>query len=187
MKKYHVEIEGVCPVRMNRFTNQKKLTKPTEDMLIEDAFLRTYVNEKGQFVIPPKSIKAVLVNGGSKVTHGRGKAKASLKAITTVLPKEGVAIKVRNKAVTRDNDSHYFIHQEDVRIPPRTGSRVIQYWIAFPEGWTAEFEVIVFDDIMPKETIEQSLISGGMYFGLMDGRPDWGRFIVKSFKEIKEK
>ena len=37
------------------------------------------------------------------------------------------------------------------------------------------------------EEVERALEDAGIYMGLCDGRPEYGRFVVESFKKITEK
>jgi hypothetical protein len=43
---------------------------------------------------------------------------------------------------------------------------------------------IVVDDRISIESIKSAFVEGGMLYGLLDGRPDWGRFIVKKCERI---
>ena len=70
-----------------------------------------------------------------------------------------------------------------VRIPPGPkGARVPKYFAQFPE-WEAKFEILITDDSMPEETIKDSIVAAGIYNGLLDGRPDYGRFVMNEFKK----
>lgn len=74
-----------------------------------------------------------------------------------------------------------------VRIPPRTGARVLKTWFnVFP--WKAEFTAeTVAPECMPDqlEAFKTVLEHGGIYEGIMDGRPGLRRFNYGTF-EITE-
>jgi len=167
-----VKITGVAPLRMNRFVPEMDMsTKKSEAERQQEAYSRTYKNDDGNYIIPRKAIKAVVVAGGAKVSVGRGKAKAILKAVLFV---DGDAI------LQYESDT---LIVDDVKIPPRTGARVLKYWVAFKE-WSAEFNITITDDTLKKDAIENSIAAGGIYNGLLDGRPDFGRYVVDEFMEV---
>lgn len=169
MRTYRVIIEGVAPIRMNKYVHEMdNSTKKSDKERQEEAYQRTYKDEKGKYVIPRKAIKAVIVAGGAKVSVGRGKAKALLKAVLFI--EADVLLKYPKTAE--------ILMQDGVKIPPRTGARVMKYWVAFKE-WSAEFDIVITDDTIREEVIRNSIIAGGIYHGLLDGRPDFGRYILK--------
>ncbi len=173
MRKYQVQLEGVAPLRMNKFIDMKMPTRPTEIWLIEDAHNRCYIDEKKHYYIPKNAFKAVVLNGATKVRLGRGRAKSDMKAVFFV----------QNDGILKH--SKPIITKEIVRIPPGPkGARVPKYFVIF-ETWSVPFEILITDDNMPEEVIKDSIIAGGMYFGFLDGRPDYGRFILKEFETIK--
>lgn len=158
---------------MNRFVPEMDTSmKKSDEERQKEAYTRTYTDEDGDYVIPRKAIKAVIVAGGAKVSVGRAKAKGLLKA---VLYLEGDA------KLTHSGD---ILIRDDVKIPPRTGARVIKYWVAFKE-WSAEFDIVITDDAMKPEAISNSIIAGGIYNGLLDGRPDYGRYVLDEMKIVK--
>ena len=52
------------------------------------------------------------------------------------------------------------------------------------EDWSLEFNIMITDERFPDLVVENSIREAGMYAGLLDGRPDYGRFIVKSFDKV---
>ncbi len=175
MRTYRVQIEGVAPLRMNKFNPEvlkEKSAKKTEQEYQELAETRTYKNENGEYIVPGKALKACIVNGGAKVSMGRGKAKAILKAVLFTDDTK-IDFKKSDRVLVTDN----------VRVPPRTGAMVMQYWIAF-KNWSCSPVITVTDDTVPESVIKNSIAAGGLYNGLLDGRPDLGRFVLKEIKEI---
>lgn len=178
MYKVKAEIVGLAPIRFNRFIEQSKdavnKKKMTHEDQIEDALLRSYRDEKG-FYVPKEALRACIINGGKKVKVGRGAASKSLEALLIF-----------------DEDRYYLgtneykIQKDVVRIPPKTGARITQYW-AMVESWNLEFSAVILDSVFPSEAIRESIIYAGMYYGLLDGRPQLGRFELKNFEKIKNK
>lgn len=176
MYKIEAKITGITPLRYNRFIindrqNANK-AKMTQEQQIENALERAYRGEKG-FYVPAEALRACFINGGKKVKIGRGWASKLLEAIMIF-----------------DEDKYYVgtdkyeIEQGVVRIPPRTGARVLQYWILIPQ-WQITFSVHILDDIFPENGLKDAIQSAGLYYGLLDGRPLRGRFELVEFKRTK--
>ena len=177
MYKIEATINGLVPLRFNRFLIRSKQQtnkgKMTEEQQKADALERSYFDEKKGFYIPKHALRACLINGGKKVKIGRGAASKLLEAILIF-----------------DNDKYflgikdYKIMQDVVRIPPKTGGRVIQYWVVI-EKWQCKFSATILDDLFPIDGIKESIQFAGMYNGLLDGRPEYGRFELTDFKKVK--
>lgn len=176
MRTYKVKIEGVAPLRMNKFTEDAKNTlqggrkKKSKEDSIKEAYERTYTNAKGEYIVPAKAIKACILNGAKKVPLGKGKAKTDSKAVIFI---EGDMILQHSEPT---------IIEEVVRIPPKTGALAVKYFVVFPK-WHGEFTVLVTDDRFPEQVLSESIKEAGMYAGLLDGRPDFGRFVMTEFSE----
>lgn len=179
MKEYLVGIEGVAPLRMNRLTDAAKdnvgkgSVKMDEKAKIAEAWTRAYTNEKGKYIIEGMAIKACILKGGAKVKLGRGKAKNDLKAV--LYPKE--------REILLSYDKEPYLIKIACKIPPKTGALALKLFPVF-EQWSANFTLVITDDRFPSNALEQSIIEAGMYAGLYDGRPDFGRFILKKFEEV---
>lgn len=189
MRYVDVELEGIAPLRMNRLVPDElkesaSKRKKTHKDLMETAHTRSYTDKSGKYIVPSRAIEACIEAGGAKVKHGRGSAKASLKAILFVEGNEPHVL-IKGKPSSR-KDNKFILHEEPVRVPPRTGARVIQYWVAFPE-WSLKFRLGLVDERFPIQSLKESIMEAGIYAGLLDGRPKWGRFVVKSFKEVTGK
>lgn len=170
MRTVKITIEGIVPIRMNRYIHEKKQpTKPTGEWLKEDALDRCYKDDKGYY-IPKQAIRKVILNGASKVRHGRGRARADMSAV--FFP-QGHGYIENNKPILGEI--------EIVRIPPGPkGARVPKYFAYF-EDWKTTFDAVITDDSLSLETIKDSIIAGGLYFGLLDGRPEYGRYVMSKF------
>lgn len=59
-------------------------------------------------------------------------------------------------------------------------SRIMRTRARFPTGWSLSFDVEVLADGVSKEQLEQAISDAGLYEGLGDWRPRYGRFVVKS-------
>jgi hypothetical protein len=177
MYKVQVTLSGLTPLRMNKkledyeVPDKFKGTKLTREQYIELAQLGAYKDDKGYYV-PKNAIKACFVNGGKKVKVGRGAASALLKAILFMNENAYLSKKVKTG-----------IHEEFCRVPPKTGAMVKKFWVTFPE-WDLSFTANIIDDRFPISALENSIKEAGLYYGLLDGRPDFGKFVLDSIKKI---
>ena len=180
MKKIKVKLTGIAPLRMNRFTEDAKgslsggAKKLSEEEKIQEAYDRTYKDEEGRYYVPARCIKMCILEGGKRVKVGRRNASTDLKAIMFI---DG------NKVILQ-HDEEPKVHEDVVRVPPRTGGRVTKYWVYF-ESWSLEFNLVLFDDRFPLDGLKNSIMEAGLYAGLLDGRPDWGRFQLSSFEVVE--
>lgn len=179
MKEYNIGIKGVAPLRMNKLTELAKdnvgkgSIKLDDKAKIAEAWTRAYRNESGAYIIEGVAIKACILKGAAKVKLGRGKAKNDMKAI--LYPKEREIVLKYSKEPT--------LIKIACKIPPRTGALALKLFPVF-EDWSAEFGLIITDDRFPDNALEQSIVEAGMYAGLLDGRPDFGRFILEKFEVV---
>lgn len=182
MKEYKVKIEGIAPLRMNRFTDDAKemcdkgggFRKRNEDEKDAEAWSRAYTNDKGEYVIEAAAVKACILCGARKVKLGRGKAASDMKAVLFAKDRQ-ILLKYQGKPS---------LIQLVCNIPPgKKGAKVLKQFPMF-EKWSLDFNLMITDDRFPDMVLENSIQEAGMYAGLLDGRPDYGRFIVKSFEKV---
>lgn len=178
MYKIEATITGLAPIRFNRFIEQSKESankrKMTQEQQVEDALTRSYRDENGEFYVPKEVLRACLINGGKKVKVGRGMASKSLEAIL-IFDEEKYYL----------GTTKYKIQKAVVRIPPKTGARVTQFWVMVELPWSLKFSAVILDEVFPSEAIKESIQFAGLYYGLLDGRPQLGRFELKDFKKVK--
>ena len=178
MYKVQVTIKGLTPLRYNRFLirgkDEPNIGKMTHEEQIQNALDRSYRDDKGQFYVPDDVLGACIINGGKKVKIGRSGASKLLEAIMIF----------ENEKFYVGTDK-YKIQQGVVRIPPKTGARILQYWVVI-EKWKVDFEVTILDSVFPSNGLKESIEMAGMYYCLLDGRPKLGRFELTHYKKIKE-
>jgi hypothetical protein len=177
MYKITATITGLVPLRYNRFlirgkeqTNKKRMTVEEQKV---DALERSYYDKEKGFYIPKHALRAASINGGKKVKIGRGAASKLLEAIM-IFDEEKYYL----------NTHEHEIQEDVVRIPPKTGARVVQYWVVIP-NWECSFSAVILDDLFPVDGVKESIQYAGMYYGLLDGRPQLGRFELTDFKKEK--
>lgn len=143
-----------------------------------------YFKEDIGVYLPPENIEAALVNASKqfKIT-GRKTAmdyvKSGVFCTESYLP-----FYVNGKTIKTLDDPAILIDKRTVKNPATKG-RNVRYRAKFTE-WTSTFRLnVLCDDYITKELLEQILEYAGMYVGLGDYRPRFGRFTIESVKEVK--
>ena len=177
MYKIKATVKGLSPLRHNKFVEARATSgmskKKSPENITDETFERAYYDKAEGFYIPRNALKKVICEGGKKVKIGRGSASTLFKAIL-ILEQDKFYIGTQD----------YKIYKEAVRIPPRTGGRIMQQWI-INENWEVTFEALILDDVIPSDAILESIKYAGLYYGLLDGRPEFGRFELISFEKLK--
>lgn len=186
MYRVKVEIEGIAPILFNRFTeaNQadvetgRSTGRQTVEQKKEVALQKVYRNGDGLFCPAANLKKAmVLACGISQLKHGKKSLGPILNAVLFLEPME----------IPFGVDKPDTIHEQVGRIPPRTGARVVLYRPALQAGWKLKFTLNIFTDTVGIDQVKRSLTDAGVYQGLCDGRPEYGRFKVNTFEKEKDR
>lgn len=177
MYKIKAKIKGISPLRHNKYHEDMKptSTKISEEEKVQNAYDRSYYEESIGYYIPRHAIKACIAAIGARVKVGKRSAGKELKAI--------MLFEDEKFPVGTDKGN---VYKEPVRIPPKTGSRVMQHWIVNKE-WGIEFQAVILDDAFPAQAIKEAIEYAGLYNGLLDGRPEFGRFTLEGFEVINKK
>lgn len=190
--KIRVEIQGVTPLIMNRFTDEAALAASkgsgtamsTADRgtPIEQCERKLYRDQKGQICIPQPNLLLSIVGGGAFVKAGK-------KQITTArssllfggLTIDGTTIPLRYKQPWK-------VDTRPVRIPA-TGGRILCHRPMF-DDWSLLFEIDIDIDMFGAKLIREIFDHAGKKIGLGDYRPatkgPYGRYVVGLWKEMKE-
>ncbi len=184
MYKVDIMLKSTAPLRMNKF-NPECLTSPgggkqSREQVIKYAEeKKVYKNGKGYYV-PATAVKKAIVNGGKRVKSGRRAASTDLLAIFQLPVLQIPLLDSKGKQYTKIDG----LHEEAVRVPPKTGAKAWGIWPMFDIGWKIKFTAEIWDDRFGENILKNSIIEAGIYAGLLDGRPDWGRFILDKFKRL---
>lgn len=76
-------------------------------------------------------------------------------------------------------ENRSFVFVKGVRIGK---NRVQRTRARIPSGWSITFRVEVLAEGVSKQQLEQAISDAGLYEGLGDWRPRYGRFVIKSVK-----
>jgi len=172
--EYEAEIESLSPLKMDKWLNEAQ--PKSEEGYKEQAKLKIYTDNKGNIGIPSNSIKASMRLASSEI----GKKMDGKKNRQTV-----------SSAIFFDKEIYSLGKKkpdmicEDVVTRAGTGDKVTRVKTFRPliKKWKIKVRIISYG--ATKDFIEQSLTLAGIRFGILSHRPEFGRFIIKSFKEIK--
>ena len=169
MKKVEFELEGLCPLLMDKYAGDSK-ARSQEDYK-RDAEKKVYADEKGLF-IPGAAIKACIREAISELGQKRaGKQNRQM-------VKAGVFI----------NDMHLGKKNHDGitehLVSRGMGSKLTRVMSYRPivKTWKASTTMTLIG--IESDFVRQALELGGLKYGVLSYRPEFGRFIVNKFKEV---
>jgi hypothetical protein len=187
MYKIVLEVEGIVPMRHNALTMEAKenIRIPTTGKRKNDEELKTeadrgiYRDDKGEICIEAKALKAVGRNGAGRIKISRRTLTQDFKGALHFENQFIPLLDEKGKRFTKPTGYHF----EFVKIPPKKGTPVPKMWAYF-DKWHIKSTAVVVDDRISVSAIKDAFTEGGMLYGLLDGRPDWGRFVVKKCEKI---
>jgi len=117
------------------------------------------------------------------IVEAARKTKAGKRAEAAIVPIEDVKI-ITAKPYPKDLNKLYaageYAFRHPVRIPPKTGARLMKVRPMIPTGWKTEPITIEFDeDELPESDLREAVPTGGRLIGLGGWRPRFGRFDVE--------
>lgn len=194
---YEVTIQGIRPLIMHNgrladpldehkkrlavATNQKKKGDADHIRVARTEFEGgLYFDETLGPYLPPDNLQAVIERGAM-----RRKLGPIFKAHVSVDPPlEAPGFRLDYKG-PRDVEGLWqdraFVLMKGVRVQR---NRVIRCRARFPTGWRCAFRVEVMADGVTKEQLQQAIEDAGLYTGIGDWRPRYGRFVVESVRAI---
>lgn len=175
MDKIKVTIKGTAPLLQNRFPDEehpenelKKKKKVYRD--VEEADTRLY-KEGNKIVQPARHFEACMIkSAGAFKFEGKKTYKDAFKGGIFVNP-----VNIPHK------HQKYAIDRQPVVI---NRSRIMRARPRF-DKWELSFEIDVIDDRISPEVVKEVLEYAGLYVGIGDLRPRYGRFEVINFKVNK--
>ena len=174
IKKIEVKLESVCPLLMDKFNGEKNTAKTEEDYERE-AEHKIYRDTKGNIGIPSCNFKACIREAASELGMKRdGKKNRQMIRAGVFFDNEVISI----------NKKNYDIMRKDI-VTRGKGDKVTRVPTFRPQinKWDVIFNINLVG-VQP-EFIVQALELGGLKYGIGGYRPEFGRFIVKSWKVLK--
>lgn len=189
MRQFAATIEKVTPFLFNRYVEDYDVVaaigkKPADQTKLDtwrraEADLRVYRNGQGPF-LPSRNIRSAMVEG-CKAADLKHKPQRGRLVNLSPFIRRGLSVEPMELLFGKIKMS---LHDDMVRIPPRTGALVKKYWPKV-DDWKLDFTLVVYDDSIQEEAeLQEALHAAGLYCGLGTGRPDFGKFKLTSFKQV---
>jgi len=191
MKTISVRIEGVTPLLVHRFGEQDEQARQTRRIAATESDPRAeaerhaYVAADGTFYFSAFSIPNAM--GAAGANH---KARGTRKTLRFVVPS---AVRMTSDIVTIGNGNgkpaHSFeVDSRPVTIPATKG-RIMRHRPRWNQ-WSAEFTLVVNDQLLDPATAHMLLSEAGLSIGIGDFRPEkrgpFGTFLVTRWEELAD-
>jgi hypothetical protein len=176
MKTINVTIQGLTPMLQHRFGEDAEVdgSKAARNVTVvrgtprEEATKVVYQNGEGKFYFPGTWLLGTIRNAGAN--HKMRGSRKSAKYIVPAAVRIGeIEILIRNgdgKSLVRD----FEVDSRPITIPSTKG-RIMRHRPRF-DCWSAEFSLVLNDEILPEEFVQQLLTEAGMQVGIGDFRPE---------------
>lgn len=188
MKTVRVRIEGLTPLLVHRFSEKSEQAKKTRRIEMvevdprEEATKNAYIAPDGTFYFSAFAIPNCM--GAAGANH---KARGSRKSLRFVVPS---AVRMTSDSVTIGNGNgkpakSFEVDSRPVTIPATKG-RIMRHRPRF-DNWSAEFDIVINDDLLDPATAHVLLQEAGLSFGIGDFRPEkrgpFGTFRVTKWED----
>ncbi len=189
---------------------KKQNTSELEAQILKLQYIAcAYWDEELGFYMPSENIEKSIREGAAKNKLGK-QVEAGLEIVETIVPFQGLQNKTPGKPKTpsvslddlagvkaipvsktleRIYDENYlldtgYVLKRPVRIPPRTGPRVIFHRPMIPPGAFLEFTIEFDKTVLSEPDVKRAVEDAGKFVGIGAWRPKFGRFLVEFVKEF---
>lgn len=163
------EIQGVSPLKMDKWIEGQQ--PKNDEGYREQAKEKVYRNGKGIIVIPANSVKACMRLASSEVGK-KMEAKRNRQTIQS-------AVFIENDLSLERKDYDEIVKDIVTRKIGKQDTRIAVYRPLI-KNWKAKGTINLFS--VPIEFVRECLELGGLRYGLLSHRPDFGRFVITKFK-----
>ena len=180
IQKIEFEIGAICPMKVDRWLSEKQ--PKTEDGYKEQATKKVYKDDKGNCAIPTNALKAVIKNSvtdlGKKMESRKNKQTIMSclffeKELVTLTDKKGNPIK-KPDCIAMDIVTRKGTGDKVTRVP--TYRPLIKDWKA---------KGIIYNYGVDFNMLREAMELGGLRYGLLSHRPEFGRYELLKFVEVK--
>lgn len=178
MTKYTFEIEGISDLKMDAY-NFDNIQPKNNEGYIKQAESKVYKDEKGNISIPACAIKATMRNASSEIgkkMEGK-KNRQTIQSALFIEPRMLSLNKKKHDGIVRDIVTRKGTGDKVTRVPT--------YRPLIKSGWKVTGTINAFG--VPKEFIKECLELSGLRYGILGHRPEFGRFQLNKFAEVKQK
>lgn len=189
MYTINVQISGITPLLMNRFTeeNEVKVSSGVSKVAVggkgtprEQARKKAYIDDDDNLYIPGPNIFACLIQAGKYHKNGKSKVTTTKSSLVPA----GMAV---SDIVCKLNTKDFEVDSRSVVIPS-TGGRIMAHRPRLDE-WSLSFTLEVDEEMFSVEFVRLLVDDAGRKVGLGDFRPDrkgpFGKFVVSGWQVEK--
>lgn len=134
-----------------------------------------YWDDELGLVVPSDNLEKTIREGAMKSRLGKTAEAASFV--------QEPLVKVEGVKYSKNKDKLYedkaFQIRKAVRIPPKTGARIMKVRPMIPTGWELGFTLEFDDSVINEKDLKKAMIDAGALVGLGVWRPKFGRFTVE--------
>jgi hypothetical protein len=136
-----------------------------------------YFSEEIGLYIPSDNLQAMVENGAKRRKLGKiFKAHVGI----AINDNDGFAINHKGpKTIEGLWANRDYVFTKGARVGQ---ARVMRTRLRIPTGWTCTFDVEVISEGVSREQVRQAIEDAGLYEGVGDWRPRYGRFVVTEMK-----
>ena len=175
---YKVEITGIAPLLHHRFSGTRGESKRKILEYVPEDIAKTacYLDAEGIPYQPANHIEGAMIKAATAFKmRGRKTYKDFFKAAILVEPRE-IPFKIP------ENPLEYVIDEQPVVI---NRARVLS-WRPRWDEWQFDFGIKCLQpDLISDKTVKDIVEQAGMFSGIGDFRPKYGRFKVTNFEAMK--
>lgn len=135
-----------------------------------------YWSDECGLYLPSDAIEATLKGGAQKIRLGKA-VEAACFVTEAMVPITTAKAYPKNRDKLYENKDYQF--RKAVRVPPRTGARLMKVRPMIPTGWSITFELEFDDSVVNPKDIVKAMTEAGALVGIGDWRPKFGRFTVE--------
>lgn len=177
MRKIEFEIKGIAPLLMNNIVEGKQPS--TEKESEQFAPKKAYRDSKGYLAIPAHVIKASIREASADI----GKKMESKKRRELVK----ACLFIEPDMLSLGKKEYDIIDKRPVfREAVRGKKTMIMGFRPLVKEWKASGTIWLVDGFLTNDFVKEAFERAGIMKGVLSYRPEFGRFIVTKFKEVKE-
>lgn len=166
-------IKGIAPLKMDKWVDG--MQPKNEEGYLKQAEDKVYRDDKGTIIIPKDAVKACMKYASSEV----GQKKMAKKNRQTI--QSAVFLESDLSLERKKHDGIV----SDIVTRMGQGAKVTRVKTFRPiiKNWEAKGIIHLFG--VPDDFVKECLELGGLRYGLLSHRPEFGRFVVSEWRIVK--
>jgi len=172
---YHIKVKvrGIAPVAFNQPPEELRRSGAIVSDAERAAEVEKRIYKNGQGVFFPYSwFKKCMLEGSSA-------ANQKLRGNLSLGPLLNGVVNVLEQELLTGKPTYDFIYARWGRVPPGKRGKLVKLRSpALNIGWETSLTLVVADDAMDSDLIQTALATGGLYKGVGNNRPEFGRFEI---------